>query len=422
MTNNIIASFFEFINTLRVSGDIAVGVSGGPDSLALTTLLSEWCQNRGNKLVALTVDHNLRAESAQEAYYTHSIMQSLGIEHHILTWQDGRAELSNLSHKARKARLRLLTDWCKQNAVPTLAVAHTKNDIVETFFINIFRGSGLDGLASIPADNTYNGVRIIRPVSIFTKAELMQYLSEKQIQWVEDPSNTNDKFLRGRLRKIFAGPDFRVIFPSEEAFLNRIITNVDNIKRAKSFMDDVISKAKANIVQLFPEGYVVVDRSKFIELHQEISLHLLADCLITVSGSHEYKPRLHSLQNLYENICTKDSVIATLWSCEIKITQTKIYIYKEVGREKAMARTLNDGSVLWDERFIIQAQADVKIRRLNAADLKALQKQGYKLHLPLKKIYYTLPVITAAAGHHVPFLMPAADGLQVYFRPTILLI
>ena len=140
MTSNIINSFFEYINTFCVSGSIAVAVSGGPDSLALTLLLHEWHKNRGSceRFIALTVDHNLQSESAEEARYVHFLVQNLGVAHHILVWQEGHSKgLSNISHRARKARLNLLTDWCKQNGISTL-LAHTKNDIVETFFINSF--------------------------------------------------------------------------------------------------------------------------------------------------------------------------------------------------------------------------------------------------------------------------------------------
>lgn len=92
------------------------------------------------KIVALTVDHQLRPTSRQEADYVAKLMRQAGIEHHILTWE-GEKPVSGIETAAREARYRLLEDWCLSNGICTIFMAHHKRDQAETFL------SGCSGAA-----------------------------------------------------------------------------------------------------------------------------------------------------------------------------------------------------------------------------------------------------------------------------------
>jgi tRNA(Ile)-lysidine synthase len=255
------------------------------------------------------------------------------IEHHILTWTPKEKVSSNIQHKARKARRELLTNWCNLHNINCLLVAHTKNDVAETFFMNLFRGSGIYGLSSIPEETVVNNVRIIRPVSSFTKAELKNYLLKQGIDWIEDPSNQNTKFLRTKVRRLFESKELKAIFHDETLFLNRIITNVKNITRARHCIETLTDKATAELATISSKE-TKLDRAKFRALHPEIALNLLSSCLISVSQHHEYKPRLNSLEALYHFICSDTISTKTLWSCKIKTTKDTVHIQKEVENRK----------------------------------------------------------------------------------------
>ena len=125
---------------------IAVAVSGGADSLALTFLLKEWCADNATHLVALTVDHRLRQDSTQEAQALHTLLTSHGIDHHILTW-DGSKPTAALQEKARLKRYELLESWCQKHNVPYLFLGHHTGDQSETYCMRLRRHSGLLGLA-----------------------------------------------------------------------------------------------------------------------------------------------------------------------------------------------------------------------------------------------------------------------------------
>ena len=103
-----------FFKKHKLSDDVvAVGVSGGADSLALALMLKDM----GKKVVALTVDHCLRKESAKEAEYVANLMKKCDIEHHILRWEDGAKVKKSIEENARTARYGLMTDFCKKNNI-----------------------------------------------------------------------------------------------------------------------------------------------------------------------------------------------------------------------------------------------------------------------------------------------------------------
>ena len=101
---------------------VAVGVSGGADSLALAVLLNDWAVARGGAVVGLVVDHGLRRGSAAEAHRTARTLGGLGIDHRVLVWR-GAKPAANLQAEARTARYRLLSGWCERQGVLHLALA-----------------------------------------------------------------------------------------------------------------------------------------------------------------------------------------------------------------------------------------------------------------------------------------------------------
>src|SRR5579863_2293243 len=130
---------------------LAVAVSGGADSLALALLASVWAKARRGRVVALTVDHRLRRESTGEARQVGRWLRRLGIAHEILTWK-GPYPQGDVQAAARAARYALLEAWCHTAHCLHLLTAHHREDQVETFWLRLARGSGLDGLAAMPAE------------------------------------------------------------------------------------------------------------------------------------------------------------------------------------------------------------------------------------------------------------------------------
>ena len=153
--------------------------SGGADSTALLVLATA----AGCHVTALHVDHGLRPESAAEAAQARVLATTLGVDFRLLTVNV--APGPNLEARARAARLATL---------PAGAMTgHTADDRAETVLINLLRGSGLDGLTAMSPDPT-------RPLLALRRDETRRLCAERGLRPVVDPSNSDARFVRNRVR------------------------------------------------------------------------------------------------------------------------------------------------------------------------------------------------------------------------------
>lgn len=170
---------------------IGLAVSGGADSLALMLLAHSACPRA---IRVATVDHGLRAESADEANFVGRLCAERGISHSTL--RPASPITGNIQSAAREARYALLNDWADAHGLKWIATAHHADDQLETLLMRIARGSGIAGLSGI---RECNG-RIIRPLLGFTKQQLVALCVEEGIVPCEDPSNANVDFDRVQIR------------------------------------------------------------------------------------------------------------------------------------------------------------------------------------------------------------------------------
>ena len=184
---------------------IAVATSGGADSFALLHLAQKWARQHNIKLLALTVDHQLRAESAAEAQQVAQWCQQYQIEYNILTWQDDKPH-SALQAVARKARRRLLCEACVEHQVDALLLGHQADDQAETMMMRLQRGSGLTGLRVMQpvTRDKATKMKLIRPLLLVTRAALRQYCLDRQLPFTDDPSNDDPRFERVQARRLLA--------------------------------------------------------------------------------------------------------------------------------------------------------------------------------------------------------------------------
>lgn len=187
---------------------ILAAVSGGGDSLFLLLLLhlllSE--RDRADDLVAVTVDHGLRPESAAEAAWVAALCRERGIAHRTLRWV-GKKPRSGLAAAARVARLHLLLKAARDLGAGLIAVGHTLDDQAETIFMRKARGEGR-GLAGIaPATLLDGAVWIARPLLGERRADIRAALRAAGRDWIDDPSNDRLDSERVRARAALADRD-----------------------------------------------------------------------------------------------------------------------------------------------------------------------------------------------------------------------
>jgi tRNA(Ile)-lysidine synthase len=179
--------------------DFALAVSGGRDSLCLALLASEWANGQGGRVLALIVDHGLRPEAAAEALTTATLLASHGIESLVLRWAGAKPQ-TGLQDAARDARYRLMREACRDRGTLHLLVAHHAGDQAETIAMRAARASGPDGLAGMAALVEWPEVRLLRPLLTVPRARLSATLLSRGVAWIDDPSNTDPRFERARLR------------------------------------------------------------------------------------------------------------------------------------------------------------------------------------------------------------------------------
>ncbi len=178
---------------------LAVAVSGGPDSIGLLALAVAAFPGR---VTALTVDHGLRADSADEAAAVAAQCAARGIAHVTLAWEGPRPR-SDVQAAARTARYALMADWCASHGAAMLLTAHTLEDQAETLLMRLARGSGVAGLAGVRACRRLApGVELVRPVLGMRHADLRAAAAGWAV--TADPSNTDPRFGRTRVRGLLA--------------------------------------------------------------------------------------------------------------------------------------------------------------------------------------------------------------------------
>lgn len=183
------------------SARFVVAVSGGPDSMALLALAAASCSGR---IVAVTVDHELRPESRVEAAMVADFCTAMGVPHAILT-PDRPIAGSSLQSRAREARYAAIEAWAMEQGQSLVLTAHHADDQAETVLMRLNRASGLAGLAGIRASQPMGDIVLLRPVLEWRRSELRAVVEAGGLPWVDDPSNTDPRHDRSRVRALLAG-------------------------------------------------------------------------------------------------------------------------------------------------------------------------------------------------------------------------
>lgn len=186
---------------------VGLAVSGGGDSLALLLLANA---ARPGMVRAVTVDHQLRPEGAEEARTVAAICLAHSIPHDILKadWGDA-VPTANIEAAARKTRYALIGSWAERQGLAFVATAHHADDQAETLLMRLARGAGLSGLAGIREKRPLGkSVTLVRPLLDWDKASLLAIVIEAGLPVVDDPMNQDAHFDRVRLRQALAAADF----------------------------------------------------------------------------------------------------------------------------------------------------------------------------------------------------------------------
>lgn len=410
---NVLPLSGDEFNDLMTAMDVghpnrmAVAVSGGGDSMALTLLLEEWCKKENITLRAVTVDHGLRIASKKEAEDVTRWLKQYNIRHDILEWR-GEKPRSNIQDAARNARYSLIAEWCKAEKIKYLFLAHHRDDQAETFLMRLLRGSGVDGLSamksvsSLPVSSCDNNeVKICRPLLSIGKERLLKTLLDADQNWISDPSNENDNFTRIKVRNLLENTNI------DGLDREKLTATAAKMSRVKSLLDDLTDKAESTFVDYNLLGYASLSQNFDKNLHEEIMLRLISRVLKKVSG-RAYPTRYQKLLGLLENIRKKDFSGQTLSGVAIfPDIEGQIYFVREAANIHDEKVISEKKQLLWDNRFIIHSGKNTgtmvafsnEVMELVCEGNSKIKVEIYKVfnnHIIRDKLLPTLPVILTA--------------------------
>mgnify|MGYP005850988789 FL=1 len=234
---NHITSNFPFLQKAK----ILIAVSGGLDSMVLLQLLFELKFN----IAVAHCNFQLRnEESNEDEVFVQSFCKANSIEGFFQkfdTKQFAEDEKLSIQVAARNLRYEWFYELLANESFDFILTAHHLDDHLETFLINFSRGTGLDGLTGIPSQND----KIIRPMLIFSRAEIETFAKENKLKWREDCSNSSDKYVRNKIRHQLV-PILKELNPS---FLESFENTLQHLRQAHSLVDDASRIVYRKVVQ-----------------------------------------------------------------------------------------------------------------------------------------------------------------------------
>lgn len=179
---------------------MVIGVSGGPDSVALAHVMRLLRHQLGIKIIVAHLDHRLRRESPKDRKFVEEFSKRLG-----LVCVCGQAPLrrpskGSLEDWARQQRFDFLIGVARRYKADAVLLAHTADDAAETVLMRILRGAGLLGLRGIQQKRNIHGVALVRPFLSIDKAKILSYLKKGKLPYRIDKTNLKTDFFRNKVR------------------------------------------------------------------------------------------------------------------------------------------------------------------------------------------------------------------------------
>lgn len=186
------------LNIPKNINNIVIGVSAGPDSMALLHYIKN---NTNYNIICAHINHNVRTESKEEEKYLEKYCQNNNIIFESYTIKDYNE--NNFENEARTKRYNFYYKILNKYKTNYLLLAHHGDDLIETILMKIVRGSNLEGYAGIKEISKINDIFILRPLLYYTKDDILKYNKENNIKYYIDNTNKNNKYTRNRFRNNF---------------------------------------------------------------------------------------------------------------------------------------------------------------------------------------------------------------------------
>ncbi len=319
--NKINQIYKRFEKDLNINEDFVVGVSGGPDSLALSFLTKIYAIKKRLKPRFFIVDHRLRIDSSKEAKFVKKLLKKLSITAEILILK-GKKPSKNIQSFARVKRYELLFKKCDEYKIKNIILGHHQDDLFENFFIRLLRGSGLKGLISLDQKIKIEDKYLFRPLLNQEKKDLI-YVSKQVFNFfLEDPTNYEDKYLRIRIRKLIK--DLEINGLDKRKFKKTI----NNLKSSNDVVNYYVNQNLIVNSSLVDKSKKLILNENFFMQPSEVVFRSFSQSLKIVSNKY-YPARGKKIDIIIRDIKNNQSFKKTLGGCIIEKFNQTVIISKE---------------------------------------------------------------------------------------------
>ena len=278
-------------NLIEDGDKIILAVSGGPDSISMLDILYKIKQNESInfEIIVAHVNHMIREEAMEDAIYVKDFCEKRNIEFYLKSIDVKKIANNNkigTEEAGRKERYKFFDELAKKTNANKIAIAHNKNDNVETVFMHILRGTGINGLKGIEAKRGM----YIRPLIECERKEIEEYCEENNLEPKIDKTNFENIYTRNKVRNI-------VIPYVQKEFNQNIIETIDRLSKLvteeEGYMEKQIENAYKNLLVLETKKEIQLDLKKFNMQERVIKSRLILYTITRIFGSSEGIEKVH---------------------------------------------------------------------------------------------------------------------------------
>lgn len=292
MKNKVLKTIQKY--TLIENGDILVlGVSGGPDSITMLDILNEIKNddkiNLNFEIIVCHINHMIREEANEDEEYVKKYCNKKNIQFYSESIDVKKLANNNktgVEETGRTVRYEFFNEICEKTNANKIAIAHNKNDKIETIIMNVIRGTGISGLKGIEAKRG----KYIRPLIECERFEIENYCEQNKLNPKIDKTNFDNEYTRNKIRNV-------VIPYIKKEFNPNIIETIDRlsdvVNKEDLYIEEQMKKEYKNILQEERNGQIVLNLKKFNNQEKVIKARLVLYTITRLLGNCKGIEKIH---------------------------------------------------------------------------------------------------------------------------------
>lgn len=275
--------FLSDNNLININDYVVIGLSGGPDSMALLNILLEYRKKTNMNIVCAHVNHGIRKESDDEEIFVHNYCKKNNVIFEYMKLE--KCKNSNFESFARKKRYDFFDSVIKKYDAKILFTAHHGDDLIETILMRLVRGSTLKGYAGFPAITEKQDYKIVRPLVFYTKSDIDNYNNINNIPYVVDKTNESDLYTRNRYRH-----NMLPFLKNENKNVHlKFLKFSSELFKYSNYIDDIVNKCVDSVYKdnkLYINEYIKLDDLIREKIMNFIFHDLYGDNLCLIEKKH----------------------------------------------------------------------------------------------------------------------------------------